>query len=121
MNLLQEQSVNLMTYRIRSNTIRLEEETRRVSFTNNQVEVELYINIVIKNQKAILGDLRIRKDNDEWPKDEFSKKIVTLSNEEIKANAMKSYKEKMKIREKQEEKMEITKTKKKDGEKTKKV
>jgi hypothetical protein len=95
MNLLQKQKVNLMVYRVRCYTIRLEESTGKVSFTNNQVEVELYINVAIKNQEAILGELRIRKDNDEWPKDEFSKKIITLSEEEIKANATKSYKEKI--------------------------
>jgi Fic family protein len=65
MNLLENQTVNLMVYRIRSNTIRLEESTGRVSFTNNQTEVELYINKVIKNKEAILGDLRMRKGNDE--------------------------------------------------------
>jgi hypothetical protein len=107
MNLLEKQPVNLMMYRIRSTTIRLEESTGRVSFTNNQAEVELYLNRVIKNKEAILGDLRIRKDDDEWPKDEFSKKIITLNDEEIRVNATKSYREKINIRKKQEGQMEI--------------
>jgi hypothetical protein len=108
MDLIEEQIINLMKYIIRNNTIRLE-STGRVSFTNNQVEVELYANRVIKNDEAILDELRIRKGNDEWPQDEFSKKIVTLSEKEIKANAIKRGEEKANIRKAQEERMIIKK------------
>jgi hypothetical protein len=64
-NLLEKQAVSLMVYRVRNNTIRLEESAGRVSFSNNQVDVELYLNKVIKNKEAIMGTLRMRKENDE--------------------------------------------------------
>jgi hypothetical protein len=57
MNLIQNQEVNLMKYRIRSNTLRIEEDTGKVSFTNNQKDIELYLNRAVNGKETLLGDL----------------------------------------------------------------
>jgi hypothetical protein len=106
MNLLQKLTVNIMTYRIRSNTLRIE-ENGRITFTNNQHEVELYINRAVKGRETILGELRIRKNDDQMPREKVSRKIITLNEEEIKLKAERSYKEKINSRKEQEKRMEI--------------
>jgi hypothetical protein len=98
MNLLQKLEVNLMKYRIRTNTLRIEEGAGKVSFTNNQNEIEIYLNKVIKGKETRLGELRIRKDDDQLLKESIKRKIITLNEEEIKINAGKSCEEKINIR-----------------------
>jgi hypothetical protein len=71
------------------------------------VDVEIYINRVVKGKDIKIGDLRIRKNKDEMPKEGVNKRIVTLNEEEIRLNAAKSYKEKVNIRREQEKRMEI--------------
>jgi hypothetical protein len=56
---------------------------------------------------VVLGDLRIRNNDDEIPKKEISREIVTLNENEIILNAEKAYKENINIRKEQEERMEI--------------
>jgi hypothetical protein len=107
MNLIQNQEVNLMKYRIRSNTLRIEEDTGRVSFTNNQNDIELYLRRTVKGKETLLGELRIRENDDELPKERFSRKIITLKDAEIILSAGKSYKEQVNTRKTQEKHMTV--------------
>jgi hypothetical protein len=115
MNLIHNQQVNLITYRVRSNTLRIEEESGKVTFTNNQHDVEIYLNRVIKGKETILGDLRIMKNDDLLPKENISRNIVTLNDAEIAISAGKSYKEKIRTRIMQEEHMRVKEKEPKTG------
>jgi hypothetical protein len=66
----------------------------------------------VKGKETLLGDLRIRKDDDELPREGFSRKIVILKNNEIKLSVRKSYKEKINTRKKKEEHMTMKDEKK---------
>jgi hypothetical protein len=82
MNLIQHQEVSLMNYRIRCNTLRIEDETGNVSFTNNQNDIELYVNQTIRDEGSFLGDLRIRENDDGLPKEILDREIITLKDGE---------------------------------------
>jgi hypothetical protein len=62
-----------------------------ISFTKNQQEVEKFTNQVVKG-KNLLGDLRIRKEDDGLPKERLSRKISTLNREEKEIRTVENYK-----------------------------
>jgi hypothetical protein len=105
-NLRQYQEVNLMKFRLRCNTLRIEEDGI-VSFTNNQHEVEIYTNSVVKGPEKRLGDLRIGKEEDGLPKELINRRIPKLSRREKILQAQEGYKEKKRERRIQEDKMHI--------------
>jgi hypothetical protein len=80
-----------MKFRIRSNMLRLEEEQGIISYTNNQQEIERYMNQMIKG-KILLNDLRIRKNDDGLPKELINMKIPTLNRREKVIRTIENYK-----------------------------
>jgi hypothetical protein len=91
MNLMHSQEMDLMKFRIRCNTLRIEEGQRMVAFTNDQMEIEKFTNQVVKG-KNLLGDMRIRKKDDGLPKERLNRRIPTLNREEKVIRTVENYK-----------------------------
>jgi hypothetical protein len=70
-----------MKYKLRCNTLRKVDESGLTIFTNNQHEIEIYTNQMIKGKDRIYGDLRIRKNNHVLIEGNLDRKIVTLNKE----------------------------------------
>jgi hypothetical protein len=80
-----------MKFVLRCNTLRIEERQGNISYTNRQQDIESFMNQIGKG-KILLGDLRIRKNEDGLPKELINRRIPTLNRKEKVISSVENYK-----------------------------
>jgi hypothetical protein len=81
-----KQEVSLNRFRIRKGILRWENQAGTVTFTNDKMQIEGYDQ---RDEEFQMGTLRVRKNTDEWERNETKRKVVRLCNVEIIKNALK--------------------------------